>query len=138
MNEGSIPTLYSEASVVRSLDIIKKKNSTLNIPTIAFAGGFANETQTLKALAMANAAIICNVAPMARAPLTAAMKIKFTAKAIGKSETNFSISCNLEACDNNYILSKTVSLEFVKLEVRDLKELLNLRKEKISNEILKI
>jgi hypothetical protein len=43
MNEGSIPTAYLEALVIGCLDMIKKKNPNAKIPTIAIAGGFAND-----------------------------------------------------------------------------------------------
>ena len=52
MNEGSIPTAYLEALIVGCLDMIKKKTPSAKIPTMAIAGGFANEAQLFKALAM--------------------------------------------------------------------------------------
>ncbi len=75
MNEGSIPTVYLEALVVGCLDMIKKKNPNATIPSIAIAGGIANETQMFKALAMGAPYINCIA--MARAPITAAMKAKY-------------------------------------------------------------
>lgn len=80
MNEGSIPTPYLEALVVGCLDMIKKKNTSLNIPTIAIAGGIANETQMFKALAMGAPYVKCIA--MARAPLTAAMKARYIGEVI--------------------------------------------------------
>ncbi|MHA1723256.1 MAG: glutamate synthase-related protein [Promethearchaeota archaeon] len=80
MNEGSIPTAYLEALVVGCLDMIKRKNPNARIPSIAIAGGFANETQIFKALAM-GAPYVTNVA-MARAPITAAMKARWAGEAI--------------------------------------------------------
>ncbi|MFX1316593.1 MAG: glutamate synthase-related protein [Promethearchaeota archaeon] len=84
MNEGSIPTPYLEALVVGCLDMIKKKHPSLKIPTISIAGGIANETQMLKALAM-GAPYVKNIA-MARAPITAAMKAKYVGEIIKKRE----------------------------------------------------
>jgi hypothetical protein len=81
MNEGSIPTPYLEALVVGCLDMIKKKNTSINIPTIAIAGGFANETQMFKALAMGAPYVKCIA--MARAPLTATMKARYIGEVIG-------------------------------------------------------
>ncbi|KKL28397.1 hypothetical protein LCGC14_2375560, partial [marine sediment metagenome] len=84
INEGSIPTAYLEALVVGCLDMIKKKNPNVSIPSIAIAGGIANETQMFKALAMGAPYINCIA--MARAPITAAMKAKYIANVIEKHE----------------------------------------------------
>lgn len=82
MNEGSIPTAYLQALVVGCLDMIKKKTPSANIPTISIAGGFANETQMYKALAMGAPYTTCIA--MARAPITAAMKGKYIGHVIDK------------------------------------------------------
>ncbi len=84
MNEGSIPTAYLEALVVGCLDMIKKKSPNAKIPTVAMAGGFANETQMFKALAMGAPYMTCIA--VARAPITAAMKAKWAAKSIENKE----------------------------------------------------
>ncbi len=84
MNEGSIPTPYLEALVVGCLDMIKKSHPSINIPIIAIAGGFANETQMFKALAMGAPYVKCIA--MARAPLTAAMKAKYVGNAIKSND----------------------------------------------------
>jgi len=84
MNEGSIPTAYLEALVVGCLDMIKNKNPNAKIPTIAIAGGIANETQMFKALAMGAPYVKCIA--MARAPITAAMKAKYVGEIIAKNE----------------------------------------------------
>ncbi|MFX1373585.1 MAG: glutamate synthase-related protein [Promethearchaeota archaeon] len=83
MNEGSIPTTYLEALVVGCLDLIKEKNPNVSIPTIAMAGGFANETQMFKAMAMGAPFVKCIA--MARAPITAAMKGKYVGDIIEKN-----------------------------------------------------
>jgi len=93
MNEGSIPTVYLEALVVGCLDMIKKKNPNVNIPTVAIAGGIANETQMFKALAMGAPYIKCIA--MARAPLTAAMKSKFIGETISKGTVTRAMLTNL-------------------------------------------
>jgi len=82
MNEGSIPTAYLEALVVGCLDMIKRKNPNLKIPSIAMAGGFANETQMVKAMIMG--APYVNCIAMARAPITAAMKSKWVGEVISQ------------------------------------------------------
>jgi glutamate synthase domain-containing protein 2 len=71
MNEGSIPTPYLEALVIRCLDMIKQCNPNITTPTIAIA----NETQMFKALAMGAPYIKC--VSMARAPLTVVMKSQY-------------------------------------------------------------
>ncbi|GAG80718.1 unnamed protein product, partial [marine sediment metagenome] len=52
-------------------DMIKKKNPNATIPSIAIAGGIANETQMFKALSMGAPYINCIA--MARAPITAGL-----------------------------------------------------------------
>ncbi len=86
MNEGSIPTVYLEAMVTGCLDMIKKKSPSTKIPSIAIAGGIANETQMFKVLAM-GAPYVTNVA-MARAPITAAMKAKWVGDVIDTKSGN--------------------------------------------------
>ncbi|MEX2682570.1 MAG: glutamate synthase-related protein [Candidatus Sigynarchaeota archaeon] len=80
MNEGSIPTVYLEALVTGCLDMIKHKTPSAKIPTIAIAGGLANETHMFKAIAMGAPYVTCIA--MARAPITAAMKGTFVEKSI--------------------------------------------------------
>ncbi|MBI4330917.1 MAG: FMN-binding glutamate synthase family protein [Chloroflexi bacterium] len=79
MQECSTPTLYLYAQVMKGIEILKKRGK--HIPDIAFAGGFVNETQILKAIAMSNLGdghgpYIKTIA-MARAPITAAMKADY-------------------------------------------------------------
>jgi len=93
MNEGSIPTVYLEALVVGCLDMIKKKNPNIRLPTISIAGGIANETQMFKALAMGAPYIKCIA--MARAPITAAMKGKYIGEVIEKNEATHALLRNL-------------------------------------------
>ncbi len=93
MNEGSIPPAYLEALVVGCLDMIKERNHNVTLPTIAIAGGFANETQIFKALAMGAPYITCIA--MARAPITAAMKANYIGKIIEKKQATPAILKNL-------------------------------------------
>jgi hypothetical protein len=77
MDEMSIPTVYLEALVLRCAQILKKKGRY--VPDIIVAGGFINETQIYKALAMSNfgeGPFIKGVL-MARSPLTAVMKSSY-------------------------------------------------------------
>ncbi|MBD3230316.1 MAG: FMN-binding glutamate synthase family protein [Candidatus Lokiarchaeota archaeon] len=89
MNEGSIPTVYLEALVVGCLDMIKKRNPNAKIPTIAMAGGFANETQMFKSIAMGAPYVKC--VAMARAPISAVMKSKYVEKAIRNNSVTTSM-----------------------------------------------
>jgi hypothetical protein len=86
MNEGSIPTVYLEALVTGCLDMIKSKSPNTKIPSIAMAGGFTNETQIFKSLAMGSPYVNC--VAMARAPLTAVMKSKYMGKIISENKVN--------------------------------------------------
>ena len=77
MNEMSTPTVYLEAQVLKCAEILKKKGRF--VPDIVVAGGFIDETQMFKAIAMSNfgdkpyvKAIL-----MARSPLTAVMKSSY-------------------------------------------------------------
>jgi len=74
MNECSTPTVYLLAQVLEGARILKEKGK--HVPDIVIAGGFVNETQMFKAMAMSNFGDgpIVKAIGMARAPLTAVMK----------------------------------------------------------------
>jgi len=74
MNECSTPTVYLQAQVMKCIGLLKKKGRY--VPDIAFAGGFVNETQIFKSIAMSNLGDGPHVKAiaMARAPITAVMK----------------------------------------------------------------
>ena len=77
MNEMSTPTVYLEAQVLKCAQILKKKGRY--VPDISMAGGFVNETQVFKSIAMSNfgdGPFVKSIT-MARAPLTAVMKGKY-------------------------------------------------------------
>jgi len=77
MNECSTPTLYLLAQVLEGARILKQKGKY--VPDIAFAGGFVNETQIFKAIAVSNfgdGPFIKTVA-VGRSPLTAVMKADY-------------------------------------------------------------
>ena len=114
MNEGSIPTAYLEALVVGCLDMIKNKNPNAPIPSIAIAGGIANETQIFKALAMGAPYINCIA--MARAPITAAMKAKYIGKVIKHHEATPSMLKNLGFPKDKDPKSLTLSEAFVEYD----------------------
>jgi len=77
MDECATPTVYLEAQVLKCLEILKKKGK--HIPDIAIAGGFINETQIFKAIAMSNFGDgpYVKAISMARAPITAVMKATY-------------------------------------------------------------
>lgn len=86
MNEQGTPTVYLEAQVIKCAEILKKKGR--HIPDIIMAGGFIDETQMFKAIALSNfgdgpyvKAIL-----MGRAPLTATMKSRFFAELAQKGQ----------------------------------------------------
>lgn len=80
MDEMGVPTVYLEAQVLKCAQILKSRGRY--VPDIVMAGGFINETQILKAIAMSNfgerpyvKAIV-----IGRAILTAAMKSEYFAR----------------------------------------------------------
>ncbi|MFW9951163.1 MAG: glutamate synthase-related protein [Candidatus Thorarchaeota archaeon] len=117
MNEGSIPTVYLEALVTGCLDMITKKNPNIKIPTIAIAGGFANETQIFKALAMG--APYISIIAMARAPITAAMKSNYIAHLVEQKGLTTAMMKNLGLRED--IDQKNVKLSQIFVEYDNLK-----------------
>jgi hypothetical protein len=77
MNEMSTPTVYLEAQVLKCAQILKQKGRY--IPDISMAGGFINETQIFKSIAMSNFGNgpFVKAITMARAPVTAVMKATY-------------------------------------------------------------
>ncbi|ADM27754.1 ferredoxin-dependent glutamate synthase [Ignisphaera aggregans DSM 17230] len=77
MNESGVPTIYLEAWVLKG--ILKLREKGRHIPDIAMAGGFSNEHQIVKAIAMSNFGDgpYVKAVAMARAPLLAVMKAKY-------------------------------------------------------------
>ena len=76
MNEMGTPTVYLEAQVLKCARILERAGKY--VPDISMAGGFVNETQIFKAIAMSNfgdgKGPFVKSITMARSPLTAAMK----------------------------------------------------------------
>ncbi|WP_456486550.1 glutamate synthase-related protein, partial [Candidatus Alkanophaga liquidiphilum] len=78
MNEMSTPTVYLEAQVLKCARILERAGKY--VPDISMAGGFINETQIFKAIALSNFDGNNGKGPfvksitMGRSPLTAAMK----------------------------------------------------------------
>lgn len=77
IDEMGTPTVYLEAQVLKCAQILRRKGRY--VPDIVMAGGFINETQMFKAIAMSNfgdgpyvKAIL-----MGRSPLTAVMKANY-------------------------------------------------------------
>lgn len=77
MNEMSTPTVYLEAQVLRATQLLRKRGRW--VPDISMAGGFINETQVFKAIAMSNfgEGPFVKAITMARSPLTAVMKSQY-------------------------------------------------------------
>ncbi|KXA94429.1 glutamate synthase, partial [candidate division MSBL1 archaeon SCGC-AAA259I07] len=91
MNEMSTPTVYLEAQVLKCAKILKENGKY--VPDISMAGGFTQETQILKSIALSNfdnEPFIESVT-IGRSPITAAFKgKKFAEKAKEDSlPTNF-------------------------------------------------
>jgi hypothetical protein len=77
MDEMGVPTVYLEAIVLKCAQILKKNGKY--IPDIIIAGGFINETQIYKAIALSNFGNgpFVKAILMGRAPLTAVMKSSY-------------------------------------------------------------
>ena len=86
MQECSTPTVYLEAQVLKCAQILKKKGKY--VPDLVMAGGFVNETQMYKSIAMGNFGNdpFVRAIAMARAPLTAAMKSSYFAELAEKQK----------------------------------------------------
>jgi NifU-like protein involved in Fe-S cluster formation len=86
MNEMSTPTVYLEAQVLKCAKILKEKGR--HVPDISIAGGFINETQIFKSIAMSNFGDgpLVKAVTMARAPVTAVMKSAYFAELAGKGK----------------------------------------------------
>lgn len=77
MDEMGIPTVYLEAIVLECAQKLKKKGR--HVPDLIMAGGFINETQILKAIALSNFGdgALVKAVLMGRSPLTAVMKASY-------------------------------------------------------------
>lgn len=86
MNEASTPTVYLEAQVLKCAEILKKKGKY--VPDLVMAGGFVNETQIMKSIAMSNldGKPLVKAIAMARSPLTAAFKGKYFSELAGEGK----------------------------------------------------
>jgi isopentenyl diphosphate isomerase/L-lactate dehydrogenase-like FMN-dependent dehydrogenase len=77
MDEMGIPTVYLEVIVLKCAQILKKKGRY--VPDIVMAGGFIEETQIYKAIALSNfgEGPMVKAVVMGRSPLTAVMKANY-------------------------------------------------------------
>jgi len=86
MQECSTPTVFLETQVLGCIELLKKKNRY--IPDIIMAGGFMDETQIFKSIAMSNFGTgpYVKATAMARAPITAVMKASYFVELYEKGE----------------------------------------------------
>lgn len=80
MNESGVPTIYMEVWVLRACEALRARGK--HVPDVAIAGGFSNEHQIVKAMALsgfegAAGGPYVKAVAMARAPLLAVMKAKY-------------------------------------------------------------
>lgn len=91
MQECGTPTVFLAAQVLKCAEILSKHGKY--VPDIVMAGGFINETQILKAIAMSNFGKnpYFKAVAMARSPITAVFKASYFSElaAQGKLPTNF-------------------------------------------------
>jgi len=86
MNDCSTPTVYLQAQVMQCVRMMKENG--MYVPDIAFAGGFVNETQIYKSMAMSDLGTgpTVKAVAMARAPITAVMKADYFAQLSKKND----------------------------------------------------
>lgn len=86
MNEMSIPTIYLEVQLLKCAELLRKKGRY--VPDIVMAGGFIQETQMFKAMAMSNFGKGPSVKAvlMGRSPLTAVMKASYFSELAKKGQ----------------------------------------------------
>jgi len=77
MNEQGTPTVYLEAQVLKCAEILRRRGKY--VPDIVMAGGFIDETQIYKAIALSNfgEGPYVKAILMGRSPLTAVMKASY-------------------------------------------------------------
>jgi hypothetical protein len=80
MDEMGTPTVYLEAHVLKCAEILRKKGRY--VPDIVIAGGFIEETQIYKSIALSNfgEGPYVKAALLGRAPITAVNKTAYFAK----------------------------------------------------------
>ncbi|MCD1293909.1 FMN-binding glutamate synthase family protein [Methanocella sp. CWC-04] len=86
MNDCSTPTVYLQAQVMDCVKIMKENG--MYVPDIAFAGGFVNETQMFKSMAMSDlgSGPTVKAIAMARPPITAVMKAQYFSELAQKND----------------------------------------------------
>lgn len=84
MQECGISTVYLKALVLKAVRVLQRRGKY--VPDLAMAGGFINETQILKSIALSNlgGGPFVKAIAMARAPLTAVMKASYFSELAGK------------------------------------------------------
>lgn len=98
MNEMGIPTVYLEALVLKCARMLRERGR--HVPDISMAGGFINETQIFKSIALSNfgEGPMVKAVTMARAPVTAAMKSSYFVELAEKKRLpqDFAEACGTE------------------------------------------
>jgi len=118
MNESSTPTIHLEAQVLRCVQILKEQGKF--VPDIAIAGGFVNETQIFKSIAMSNLGDgpVVKAIAMARAPLLAVMKSNYFTRLaeLKKLPKNFAEEYG-ENPENFFIAARDIERKFPDLKL---------------------
>ncbi|ATZ61672.2 MAG: glutamate synthase-related protein [Methanosarcinales archaeon Met12] len=105
MNECATPTVYLQAQVMKCIELLKKKGRY--VPDIAFAGGFVNETQMFKSIAMSDMGSGPHVKAiaMARAPITAVMKAEHFVELANEGKLPRSFEQNYGAAPEQFFIA---------------------------------
>jgi len=118
MNEMSTPTVHLEAQVLMCAEILRKKGKF--VPDICFAGGFTNETQMFKSMAMSNLGDgpLVKAIGMARSPLLTVMKSKhFLELAETKKLPKAFVDQYTDDPNNFFIVAKDMAKKYPNWEI---------------------
>jgi hypothetical protein len=86
MDEMSTPTIYLEAQILKCAEILRKNGRY--VPDLVMAGGFINETQMYKSIAMSNygKGPYIKAILLGRSPITAVMKSSYFVELAKKNQ----------------------------------------------------
>ncbi|HTY46758.1 MAG TPA: FMN-binding glutamate synthase family protein [Methanomassiliicoccales archaeon] len=104
MNEMSTPTVHLEAQLLSCAKMLRAQGRF--VPDLVMAGGFVNETQAYKSMAMSNigGGPLIKAIGMARAPILTAMKSTYFARMSQEGKLPKSFSDEYTSDPNNFFL----------------------------------
>jgi len=108
MNDMSIPTVYLEAWVLKCANILKKKGKY--VPDLTIAGGFINETQIYKGIAMSNFGNgpFVKAVTMARSPITSVFKASYYTELAEKGQLPKAFAAQYSSDPEKFLINAPV------------------------------